>query len=221
MLPTLLVLCIGLLSIGDKMSLINLPVKKQAVEKYTWATKPTSAQQNKRIIITDIGPADETFIFKGSRWVPINGQVNLSTASVNTSLTGTTTNTQLHEVVVPAGLMSPNGQLEIVHSWAYTNSANSKTLRIYFGTFGGTSYYGRSDTTTAFSQVYTSIKNRNDVASQIGINSAMYSGVGSTSGSFVTSTLDTSTNQSIIFSAQLASAGETATLKGFKITYRE
>jgi len=203
------------------MSVVNLPIKKLALNKYTWSTKPTNPHIGTRIVITDIGPVDEIFKWNGSRWYPINGQVNLGTLSINASVTGTTANTQLHEVVVPGGLMSPNGQLEIVHNWTYTNSANSKTLRIYFGTFGGISYYGRSETTTTVSQVYTSIKNRNDVASQIGINSAVASGVGSTSGSFVTSTLNTSTNQSIIFAAQLASAGETATLKGFKITYRE
>jgi len=203
------------------MSLINLPVKKQAVEKYTWSTKPATAQENKRIIITDIGPADETFIFKNNRWAPINGQINLSTLAINVSVTGTTTNTQLHEVVVPAGLMSANGQLEVASLWSYTNSANSKTLRLYFGSFGGDSFIARVETSTTTSQYYTNIRNTNSVSTQIGLNGATTGGIGANGGAPSSGTVDTSLNQSLFFGAQLANSGETITLKGYKITYRE
>jgi hypothetical protein len=203
------------------MSLINLPVKKQAVEKYTWSTKPATAQENKRIIITDIGPADETFIFKNNRWAPINGQINLSTLAINVSVTGTTTNTQLHEVVVPAGLMSANGQLEVASLWSYTNSANSKTLRLYFGSFGGDSFIARVETSTTTSQYYTNIRNTNSVSTQIGLNGATTGGIGANGGAPSSGTVDTSLNQSLFFGAQLANSGETITLKGYKIIYRE
>lgn len=203
------------------MSLINLPKKKQVLEKYTWATKPATAQANKRILITDIGPADETFIFKNNRWAPINGQINLSALAINASVTGTTTNTQLHEVVVPAGLMSANGQLEVVCLWTYTNSANAKTLRLYFGSFGGASYISRGETTTTICQYYANIRNTNSVAAQVGLNGSYSGGIGANSGTILTSAIDTSVNQSLLFGAQLSNTGETITLKGYKITYRE
>lgn len=203
------------------MSLINLPVSKTAIQKFTWATRPTSAQVGTKIIITDIGPADETFQFDGTRWFPINGQINLSTLSINTSVTGTITNTQLHEVIVPAGLMSVNGQLEIITLFNYTNSAGIKTLRMYFGGFGGVSFIARNETTTAVHQFITVIRNTNSLSSQVAMAAGTVGGVGASTNSRVITTVDTSLASSITWAGQLANTADVITLKSYKITYRE
>lgn len=203
------------------MSTISLPVKKITTKKFTWATKPTSSQVGDLIVITDVGLSDELFRWTGSRWAPINSQIVLSAQSINASVTGTTTNTQLHEVVVPGGLMSANGQLELITVWSYTNSANTKSLRIYFGTFGGVQYLSSTATTSTTQQTYTSIRNANSLTNQIGFAFNAVGGAGAIGSTNVTSAINTVNNSSIFFGAQLVSAAEVITLKAYKVTYRE
>lgn len=203
------------------MSIVNLPIKKMTTFKTTWSNKPASPQVGQRIIVTDIGSSDEAFIWNGTRWAPVNGQIQLASVAANASVTGTTTNTQLYEVIVPAGLMSPNGQLEIVSAWSYTNSANNKTLRLYFGLFGFAAYISRGETTTTSCQYYTTIRNSNSLTSQVGLNGATAGGIGASSNTIPTSNRDTTQAQSLLFGAQLAVGTETITLKGLKVTYRD
>ena len=203
------------------MSVVNLPIKKITSKKFTWATKPTSPQVGDLIVITDVGLSDELFRWTGTRWEPINKQIVLSAQSINSSVTGTTTNTQLHEVVVPGGLMSPNGQLELMTLWTYTNSANTKNLRVYFGSFGIALYTNRADTTTTIHQIYTAIRNNNSITSQIGINPGVIGGLGSTGNSNASSSVNTALNSSIYWGGQLVNNSEVITLKAYKVTYRE
>lgn len=203
------------------MSLINLPKKKQAVNKSTWALRPTSAQVGQKILITDVGPSEEIFQWNGTRWFPINGQLILSSKAPNVSVTGTTTITQLDSVNIPAGLMSANGQIEILTLWSYTNSANAKTIRVYLGAVLGTSFMSRAETATVGSQMLTVIRAANSTTAQKGANNNIIGGLGISNAGITSSTFDMSLVQPIIFTGTLALSTETITLKGYKITYRE
>lgn len=203
------------------MSVVNLPIKKITSKKFTWATRPTSSQVGDLILITDVGASDELFRWTGSRWAPANGQIILASKASNLSLTGTTTLTQIDFITVPGGLMSANGQLEIMSLWAYPSSANTKTLRIYFGEIAGTAYTSRAETTTAGCQLYTAIRAANSTTAQKGANNNIVGGLGANNALITTTAFDTSVARDISFAGILALSTETITLKGFKVTYRE
>jgi len=91
--------------------------------------------------------------------------------------------------VMPANTMGPNDCLDIDVSWTYTNSANSKTLRMVFG---GNNYISSTVTTTAGVRTIQTICNRNSTSSQVsGLSSTVLGGYGSTTNPIVTSSVDT------------------------------
>ena len=111
--------------------------------------------------------------------------------------------------------MGPNGILRVTTLWSYTNSANNKTLRVRLGGLSGTAFQANVVTASNIGVMQRTIQNRNSQASQIGFNAAnaaSYTTVGSGT-SVATGSVDTSADQSIVITGQLASAGETVTLE--------
>lgn len=140
----------------------------------------------------------------------------LGKSGVAASVTGTTSETTLATINVPAGAMGPNGQLRITMLWNYTNSANTKTLRIRLG---GTVLITAAPTTTAGLYTQTLIANRNSASSQIIAPNA----VGTTNAWGATGTaggaaaLNTANALDITLTAQLALGTETATLDAYLV----
>lgn len=137
----------------------------------------------------------------------------LAQSAVAVSHTGDTNETTIATAAIPAGAMGANGQVEIISLWTYTNSGNTKTLRIKFG---GTNFLALATTTTASIQAYTRIANRNNAASQIG-HQGSNTGFNAQAGAVLTGAIDTTAAVNITFTAQLASAGETITLESYRI----
>lgn len=140
----------------------------------------------------------------------------LAQSAVAASVTGTTSETALATIVVPAGAMGANGAVRITTLWSHTNSANNKLLRIRFGGASGTSYLGNNLTTTATLNHVLVISNRNAANSQIG-GYASATPIGSSTGAAITSSADTSLDTSIVISGQLADSGETITLERYVV----
>lgn len=192
----------------------------------TWANRPTTAQVGDLIMITDIGPVDEVFKWTGSRWAPINGQCLIYSTNASVSVTGTVDQTELGTVTLPGGLVSANGILEVSSFWAMTNSANSKNIKIKIGqtsdpATGGSSFLNRTETTILYHQHLCVLRCANSTSSQKAISSTLAAGFGSTTASNFTNTYDLSTDKKIFLTGQLANTGETITLRGWRLMYKE
>lgn len=203
------------------MGLISFNQNSLDYPKYTWATRPSKAQAGSIINITDIGSSNELFTWNGTRWAPSNGSVLVSQSNVKVDYTGSTGTLVLATITIPGGLMSANGILEVLTSWQYTNSANSKTITIRFSGAGGTSFFSRTETTTASHQVNLLIRNANSTSSQVGMNSGATGSFGTSSGAIITSSVNTGSDTTISISGNLALSSETISLYSYRVNYRE
>lgn len=151
---------------------------------------------------------------------PVLGMSNswriLANSGVQVSHTGDLNETTLATVTVPAGAMGANGAVRITVLYSWTNSGNTKTPRIRFGGTGGTIYHGFSATTTNGEQAMIIIRNRNNVASQVG-QIAAYSGLGNMSSAPLTSAVDTSAAVDILIRGILTNITETISLEGYTV----
>jgi hypothetical protein len=157
-------------------------------------------------------------IHDGTIWRPLpaatRGWQVLAASAAAVSHSGSTAKTTLATVTVPGGAMGPNGVLRITSLWSHTNSANTKTPRVEFA---GTQYYGASFTNAATSRMSRAIANRNAANSQVGVPASGTFNWGSTTGALTTSSVDTSIDQDLVFSGQLANSGETIALESYLV----
>lgn len=161
----------------------------------------------------------------GNFWVKASGTGNtgwkaqirpLAQSAVAASCPADTTEDVLATITVPANAMGPNGRLRITTIWSYTNSANTKTMKVRFGGTGGTQYLSTGQTTTASMRHMVEIANRNSVSSQVGGPSSS-SSFATAGGNPVTSARDTTAAQDIVISGQKALSSETLTLESYLI----
>lgn len=200
------------------MGFINLP---KNILSSTWAAKPSaSTLSGYTILITDIGTNGALFVSNGTRWSPLGGQCLVAQSPTTTSVTGTVTETTLGSFVIPGGLMSANGQLEIKTLWAFTNSANAKTNRIRMNTLSGSQFISSGPATSDSGQYLTIIRNAAATNSQRGASSGI-SSFGATTAGFAVSSIDTTVDFNIVVSGQLSNTGETITLHHVSMIYLE
>lgn len=128
--------------------------------------------------------------------------------------TGTTNETTLATIAIPAGAMGVSGALRVITVWSYTNSANNKTFR---ARLGGSTFATAVVTTTASSSSLWEVWNRNAANSQVSNGSGAGAGLGASGNATVTLAVDTSVAQNLTITAQLASAGETITLEAYTV----
>ena len=109
-----------------------MPMFKAGIIEYTWANKPSVAPLGQIICITDIGENGILCRGNGTKWVRVHPTIlyNLATPIV---LTGTTLETTLLTITIPAALMGSIGRLNLLSFFALTNNANNKTLRAKIG----------------------------------------------------------------------------------------
>lgn len=146
-------------------------------------------------------------------------QFVLARSFVPASITGTTVETTLGTVLVPGGILGPNGMLRLVSWWSYTNNANTKTLR---SRLGGQQVHGKAETASVAVRYTSFFANRGSEAVNLSFASTGSSGPGMADNSTSTSSyslpaINTAVDQSLIFTAQLANAGDTATLEGYLV----
>jgi hypothetical protein len=141
----------------------------------------------------------------------------LGATGASAAHTGDTNETVKGTVAIPAGAMGVNGFLRIQSVWTMTNSANVKTFRIRLGGIGGNVFLNTTATTQVSGQVETIIRNRNSASSQVGFTNATFTSFGTSSGSNQTASQNTASALDLVFTALLASAGETITLEGYSV----
>ena len=134
-------------------------------------------------------------------------------SAVPVSLTGTTAETALSSINVPA--MGPNDALRVSVQWSFTGSANLKSLVTKLNG----AMFGLTTTSTAshvISKQEISLINRN--ATNVQLGSMFGFGFSSaTSGSFLSPAVETSGANTLTLHGQLANAGETITLEGYVV----
>lgn len=148
-----------------------------------------------------------------------SGVVVLGNSAVQVACASTATDESLYSLLIPAGTLGPNDELQIEPYWRYTNSANNKIL--FVKTAGGVDLYRRTRTTTAEEAPMVVMANRN------ALNSQTYPYGGPTAGTAThyaastaadrTTTIDFSEDQTIIVGGQRANSGDSLTLERVRI----
>lgn len=145
---------------------------------------------------------------KGIRPGP-SGPYFISDGAASTALTGTTSETTLKTITIPANTLGVSGTLVIRVALSLTNNANGKTLRVRFG---GTQFLSLSVSSFASHNSETRIQNRNATNSQIAPPNISTIWGGTTS-AVVTGSVDTTLDQAITITGQLTNAADSFTVE--------
>jgi hypothetical protein len=137
----------------------------------------------------------------------------LAASAVAVSVTGTTNETALATVTIPAGAMGTNGGLRVIYNFSYTNNANSKTVRLKLG---ATTLRTLARTTALFDSVSDTVRNRGATNSQF-VELLVYAGVGSISISKTTAAEDSLQQLTVAITGQLAAGTDTLTLESYEV----
>lgn len=128
--------------------------------------------------------------------------------------TGVLVEADLAAVTIPGGVMGANGFIEIDSTWSYTNSSNSKQLRVRFD---GTQFNSVPVTTTASTRILTRIMNRNNVSSQIGGQPITVLGPGSNAAALPTGTINTAADVLLRLTGAVTILAEVVTLEAYTV----
>ena len=185
-----------------------MPLYSKQIQDYTWANKPSIAPSGQIICVTNVGENGSLWRGNGTKWVRLN-PIKIFSLSAPVVLTGSTSAVTLATITIPAGLMGANGKLKIYPLWATTNNANVKTLRVVFG--------GSTCTTMTSQSVPNNsglliIRNINSESVQK-CSSGLVAGIGASTGSIASPTVDTSVATTITITGQLAVGTDTLTLE--------
>lgn len=144
-------------------------------------------------------------ISDGTRWKPIGPFIVLQP---NASVTATVDETTLASTTIPAGLLGTDGSIRITAIFTFVGTAGIKTMRAKFG--GVTFVNSGPANTTLSASIFRTISNIT-ASSQVAIpvTAAEGNALASTT---VVGSVDTTVDQSIVISAQLANAADRATL---------
>lgn len=125
---------------------------------------------------------------------------------VNVPLTGTTAETQLASITIPANSMGPAGRLRITMLFSATANANNKVFRCRFGGSSGQDYLGSVVGTVPSGPVVVSIYNTSATNVQGGGRENTLSATA------LVSAIDTTADTVVYISGTLAVGTDTATL---------
>lgn len=137
---------------------------------------------------------------QGTGIVTANGAYTQTTASDIT----------LAAVVVPGGAMGANGSLRVAEYLAVAGTAGNKICNVVFG---GSTVIGQTITTGPGATAYCATVNRGSQA----INVSRNLGTTTATGVNNRSTIDTSINQNLTFTGQLAVATDFIILEGYTV----
>ena len=178
------------------------------ISEYTWANKPSVAPLGQIICVTDVGENGSLWRGNGTKWVRLS-QILFYALTAAVALTGTTVETTLVTLTIPAGLIGSSGKVKLYPLWSVTNNANNKTVRVKLG--GSTGYFLQS---SGYAQLSNLVIFRNFNSESVQkVSSGLPAGLGSTSGAFTSLTIDTSAATTIEVTGQLTNSGDTLTLE--------
>ena len=179
------------------------------ISECTWANKPSVAPLGQIICVTDIGENGSLWRGNGTTWVRLS-QILFYDLTAAVALTGTTVETTLVTITIPAGLIGSKGKVKLYPLWSTTNNANTKTLRVKFPL--GAVYTGIASNTVHVGGLVI-IRNLGSESVQR-VSSGMLAGLGGTITSIAQTTVNTSAATTITITGQLAVGTDTMTLEG-------
>lgn len=145
--------------------------------------------------------------------MPDGSQVPLPTIIYSSGsavvLTGTTAETTLASLTIPGGLLGASGTIIVIALWSHTNNANTKTKRVKYGSFAAP----YTETTSVSSRDYFSMHQRSTNA-QVTYSA---SGFGNSASALLTGSIDSTVDQTLSITGQLASASDTLTLEAIRV----
>jgi len=165
------------------------------ISEYTWANKPSVAPLGQIICVTDIGENGILCRGDGTKWIRMH-QVNLYNLATPVVLTGTTSETTMLTVSIPASLMNKRGRASVIALLSLTNNANTKTVKVKVG---GATIATVTSTNQNLLGLSTWLLNLNSETSQKNNSAASF-------------TIDTTIANDLVITCQLANAGDTITL---------
>lgn len=180
----------------------------------TWASKPLPSAYQGLAYVTDIGKGGSFWYSNGATWELSGGRCVLYTSAIaSAAFTGSLTVTTLRSVIIPGGVMGPDGAIEVRTKWSGTNNAN---LKIAFTRLNGTTVSGVGFTTAASQGVRHVFQNRGSEASQLTSNGAA---VETTNGGtdWGTTTINTALDTTLSFDASLANVADSMTLQSYTV----
>lgn len=129
-------------------------------------------------------------------------------SSVAVDLTGTTAETTLRTVTIPGGMLGPDGVLRVSAMWSYTGSVNTKNIRLRLAGTQLNSADNVGSAANVSGAAQWIISNRGSEAAQISNPGFSMGLVYAGSQAIPTAAVDTSIDQVLAITGQLASAGE-------------
>lgn len=138
----------------------------------------------------------------------------LSRSLVSVPHTGTTSATQILSITIPGGTLGPNGMFRLWLLTSETNNANNKTLIVRMS---GTAFYQAGDSSKTGRELIICGGNAGATGSQKLGFTGRGSVSGASTGTLVTSSFDTTADQTIQIVVTLANAADTFTLEGHQL----
>lgn len=140
----------------------------------------------------------------------------LAKSAVAVSCPADTSEDALATITVPAGALGTNGFFRVTANFSFTNSANTKDMRIRFSGAGGTILVAKQMTTELSLTLNAICSNANATGAQYAVGNFGHT-AGYATLAPVTPAADTTAATTIVISGQKASSGETLTLKSYLV----
>lgn len=158
-------------------------------------------------------PSSATYVFTSP--APYSNWVVVGKNAASASCPADTNENTLATVTIKANTMGPYGCAKVWTLWRMSNNANAKTARIRFGGASGTDYLGGLDVsggslTVAECRIY----NQNNPSAQVGTGQAPGF---ITTGSAVSSAIDTTADTTVVITGQKGTAGDDLTLIAYTV----
>jgi len=170
------------------------------ISEYTWATKPSVAPLGQIICVTDIGENGILCRGNGAKWIRMH-QINLYNLATPVVLTGTTSETTMLTVSIPASLMNKRGRVNVIALLSLTNNANAKTVR---AKIGGQTVVSTTSTNQSVLGFSTWLLNLNSETSQRSNSASAF-------------TIDTTIANDLVITGQLANSADTVTVTAVSV----
>lgn len=138
----------------------------------------------------------------------------LAKSGVRSSHTGDTNETTLATIPLPGGMLGPNGYLEFDVQWFATDNANNKTLKVKLG---GTTLWSVTFASQEQLRINRLLFNRNAENSQVMFALGSINSFAQSPASVSTFAIDTSEDQDLTITAQLADGGDTVAVDCYAV----
>jgi len=139
------------------------------------------------------------------------------TSAVAVPLTGSTSETALATIAIPARAMGANGVLRVTQLVSTVNNANAKTVRIRLGGISGAEFFAASIASTITMRNQIQIQNRNSQSSQVAHAISTLNCFQATAAVPCTQAVDTSVALNLVITGQLGNAADTITLESYTV----